>query len=562
MDRQRPRSRARGSDGRPSSGFRLFNAVIVIRWLSLAVASIGYVWNLISRQLDYGHFVPALAAALAYTLALSLFSRRLYGFHSRSRMFLVIDYTFSFVLWAVTGAVWSPFLIFCACSALFAGLHGGVRAGAIGGAGLVASFAVALWVKGQTFPILAAGDGLELALTYSSEFAVFPIGWAYAAGLVADLDAACRKLAVSRDVLARANRILDDRQQELLALSRIRAAILSTPHAGEILRTVLDALASTGFPGCSVWLLEDGALMEFPSDQHPAAIGEGSDEPVAVAVRRREVVHAAASPASPASPARGPAVAVPIASADEVYGALVVHETTRGPFEREAVELLTLFADEIALALQHTHMYEQAREYALVEERNRVSVELSETVVGKLDTAEKSARALQREDVPPDVARKLALLEETMHKALEDLHLAVLNWTSLEWDDRPRQLAERYANEFTVLSGIPVALTVLGDERPLAPAKAKDLLRVLQESLSNAWRHACTPSVRVELEFAPDGVVLAVCDDGCGYDPSVAAHGAGIGLKSMAERGRRHGGCVDVTSAPGEGTQVRMWMPW
>jgi signal transduction histidine kinase len=207
-------------------------------------------------------------------------------------------------------------------------------------------------------------------------------------------------------------------------------------------------------------------------------------------------------------------------------------------------------------------MYEQARGYALAEERNRVTVELNATVIAKLQLAEEYARAVQEEDISPDVARTLALLEETMRKALEDLALAVLNWSSLEWNECPGRLAQRYASEFTTLSGIPVTLSVRGEERPLGAAKAKDLLRVLQESLSNAWRHANTPSVSVELRFAEDGVALAVCDAGCGYDPALAARGAGIGLKSMQERGGRHGGRVDVTTAPGSGTQVRMWMPW
>jgi signal transduction histidine kinase len=172
------------------------------------------------------------------------------------------------------------------------------------------------------------------------------------------------------------------------------------------------------------------------------------------------------------------------------------------------------------------------------------------------------AKALQDEDVGPDVARTLALLEETMYKALEDLRLAILNWSSLEWEDRPRDLMGRYVSEFTALSGIPVALTVLGDERPLGPNAANDLLRVLQESLSNAWRHAGTPSVEVELRFGDEGVAMTVSDDGRGYDADAVANGAGIGLKSMSERGRRHGGCVRVETAPGEGTHVRMWMPW
>jgi signal transduction histidine kinase len=562
VDRRLPRSSIRGSETGSPSAFRLFSAVIVIRWLSLAVASIGYLWNLASPQLDYGHFVPACAAAVVYTVLISLFSRSVYRLHSRSAFFLAADYTFSLVMLASTGAVWSPFTMFCACSALFAGGRGNLRAGAAGGAGLVAIFAVALWSKGLTMSALAASDSMELALMYSIEFVVFSMAWAYASGLIADLDTTYSELSASRDAVSQTNAILDDRQRELLAISRIRAAILNSPHTEEIMATVLRALESMGFPGGTVFLVQDGALVAFPPLQPARTIDPDSDDPVAVAVRLHEKVSVGESVAGVSGDAPSPGVAIPIVFDDEAYGALVVEAEQGHEFGPETVELLGLFADELALALQHIRMYEQACEYALVEERNRVAVELNDTVVAKLQAAEEYARVVRGEDVPPDVARTLALLEETMHTALEDLGLAVLNWSSLEWDDRPGDLADRYAGEFTALSGIPVELTVSGVERPLGAAKAKDLLRVLQESLSNAWRHASTPSVRVALEFDDDGVAMIVSDTGRGYDPEAVAHGAGIGLKSMAERGRRHGGSVDMTSAPGEGTQVRMWMPW
>jgi signal transduction histidine kinase len=562
VDRRLPRSSSRGSEKGSPSAFRLFNAVIVIRWLSLAVASIGYLWNLASPQLDFGHFVPACAAAVVYTVLLSLFSRSVYRIHSHSMFFLAADYTFSLILLASTGTVWSPFTMFCACSALFAGGRGNVRAGVAGGLGLVAIFAAALWSKGLTMAALAASDGLELALMYAIEFIVFSVAWAYASGLVADLDIAYSDLSASRDAVSQTNAILDDRRRELLAISRIRAAILNSPHAEEIIGTVLRALESMGFAEGKVFLVQDGALVAFPPDQPARTIDPESDDPVAVAVRLHEKVTVREEAAFASEGGPRPGVVIPIVFDDEAYGALVVGEEQGHAFEAETVELLGLFADELALALQHIRMYEQACEYALVEERNRVAVELNDTVVAKLQAAEEYARTVQAQDVPPDVARTLALLEETMHKALEDLGLAVLNWSSLEWDDRPGDLADRYAGEFTVLSGIPVELTVSGVERPLGAAKAKDLLRVLQESLSNAWRHASTPSVRVALDFDDDGVAMVVSDTGRGYDPAVVAHGAGIGLKSMSERGRRHGGSVDVTSAPGEGTQVRMWMPW
>ena len=88
----------------------------------------------------------------------------------------------------------------------------------------------------------------------------------------------------------------------------------------------------------------------------------------------------------------------------------------------------------------------------------------------------------------------------------------------------------------------------------------REVLRIAQEALHNALRHADADQITVTLSDPGGGrLALEVADDGVGFDPADGALRARrLGLTSMAERAERIGGRLDVHSAPGEGTTVRL----
>jgi len=90
------------------------------------------------------------------------------------------------------------------------------------------------------------------------------------------------------------------------------------------------------------------------------------------------------------------------------------------------------------------------------------------------------------------------------------------------------------------------------------------VLRVAQEALHNALRHAEAATVRVELRATPGsrGALLTVADDGRGFVPAeVKRAGRHLGLVSMRERATGVGGTLRIESAPGTGTVVELEVP-
>jgi len=89
------------------------------------------------------------------------------------------------------------------------------------------------------------------------------------------------------------------------------------------------------------------------------------------------------------------------------------------------------------------------------------------------------------------------------------------------------------------------------------------LLRIGQEAITNAVRHGNAATVRVELRYHPESVVLSVRDDGKGFDtePATVPDGVHWGLRTMKERAEQIGGTLQITSAAGQGTAVEVAVP-
>lgn len=121
-------------------------------------------------------------------------------------------------------------------------------------------------------------------------------------------------------------------------------------------------------------------------------------------------------------------------------------------------------------------------------------------------------------------------------------------------------MVRRFAAEFQEQSGVIVELVACTHQcRDDCPGAELELLRILQEAVTNAHRHGQASTVRISLESSGGRDVLTVEDDGCGFEPESApdVQDGHFGLAVMQDRARRLGGRLHVRSRPGHGTVVR-----
>lgn len=262
-----------------------------------------------------------------------------------------------------------------------------------------------------------------------------------------------------------------------------------------------------------------------------------------------------------AHPPMGPFIGVPVRHGDEVLGIiLAANKTTGGEFTPHDQELLTLFAAHAAIALTNARLHEDSRELSAVAERARLARELHDAVSQKLFSIRAHARAAsvlaERDAARAAVA--MSAVSELAAEAQAELRAVIEGLAPPALDGLVASL-RRYADLAARAHGVRVSVT----ERsvpPLDPATEVAVYRVAQEALHNALRHSGGRCVTVSVSGASRRIVLEVTDDGSGFDP-LSAPGSGLGLASMRQRASTAGGTVQVVSAPGQGTTVRLEAP-
>ena len=230
-------------------------------------------------------------------------------------------------------------------------------------------------------------------------------------------------------------------------------------------------------------------------------------------------------------------------------------------------ELLVALAQQATLAVQLTRLAYRAKEAAVLMERTRIGQEihdgLAQAFTGillQLGAAEEFPSCRKRGS---ELAVTLSRIRELARDGLAEARRSVM---ALRLDQTRRaglelalrQLAERS----TVPGGVTCTFEGGGITTGLKPEHEHELLRIAQEAVSNAVRHARPHTVSITMTEESGQLILAVTDDGVGMEqsPELSAR-QGFGLASMRQRASAIGGDWQIESKPGRGTRVSVRMP-
>jgi signal transduction histidine kinase len=259
---------------------------------------------------------------------------------------------------------------------------------------------------------------------------------------------------------------------------------------------------------------------------------------------------------------------VPIRAREEVIGAFYLTEKEGAEaFDELDQEVIELLAAHAAIAITNARLYERSRELSILSERNRLALELHDVVSQKLFSlnlsAEAAATLISRD--PVAAGAQLHRVRELARESLAELRSLILGLRPA--DLRQDGLETALRKEAAMLSrvhGIEVEVDADCQGRPTGDDDCEgerelEVLRIADEALHNAVRHAAASHVVVTLDARGETLRVQIADDGVGFDPAdpeLRSHH--LGLTSMEERARELGGSLEVDSRPGSGTRVTL----
>ena len=274
-------------------------------------------------------------------------------------------------------------------------------------------------------------------------------------------------------------------------------------------------------------------------------------------------------------------LAVPIILGDEVFGCINV-EGLR-PFDEDDVTSVQIIADHLAVAIQNARLSSEARQAAVMRERQRLARDLHDAVSQALSSISLMSQSLVsawRRD-PAEGERRTHRLEELSRLAFAEMRALLRELRPSSGEVTPSELRSgveevrvvglkaalhRFANMLAPQTSI-IRLD-FGAYRQQDASLEEGLFLICREALSNAIRHSGARRVEVRGAIVVDELVMSVIDNGIGFDEGSQAERAksdqidvGIGLQTMRERAAALGALCQIHSQPGHGTSVIIRLP-
>ena len=254
-------------------------------------------------------------------------------------------------------------------------------------------------------------------------------------------------------------------------------------------------------------------------------------------------------------------ITVPVSVKGKIIGVLDIQSDQRNAFDQNDLELMRSLANQAGVAIENARLYEQARQVAVLEERQRLARELHDSVTQTLYGMGLYAQAAVGQLALGNLEQVAANLQEiidTSQEALAEMRLLIheLRPPVLEHDGLDGAIQARLS---AVEERAGLKANLKFDLAGRLPAAIEEgLYRIAQEALNNVIKHAHARLITVSLSQHDQVVTMEIADDGVGFDPGAVKARGGMGLPAMQERAAVLGGRLVVISKPGEGTRLVM----
>lgn len=256
---------------------------------------------------------------------------------------------------------------------------------------------------------------------------------------------------------------------------------------------------------------------------------------------------------------RRPAIVMPLRARDEVVGVIAIARgTEQPPFDESYLDLVRDFATHAAIALVLAAAREDARQLAVLAERERIAHDLHDHVIQRLFAAGMDLQGTLARARSPEVADRLNRTLDDLQTIIEEIRTTIFGLRSpaaVAGDFRHR--IQRVIAELTENRDLVTTVRMDGPMTAVGAELAEHAEAVTAEAVSNAVRHSGASRLTVQIGVA-DMFTLDVIDNGRGI---ASGNTRRSGLANMTRRAEQLGGSCEISSPPGGGTRVHWTAP-
>ena len=256
---------------------------------------------------------------------------------------------------------------------------------------------------------------------------------------------------------------------------------------------------------------------------------------------------------------------IPLSSGGQVNGRLDFRFNEERNFDAEELEIVRALATQASLAIQLTRLAKTARQSAVLEERNRLAGEIHDTLAQSFAGISMQLE-LAQEEMAATEGGSIGYIQHAYETAKFGLAEARRSVHSL------RSSALRESGFVTALQRLVERSNVAGrvrcdfrsdniPEESLPATVQHQLLRIAQEAISNAIRHAKPTVVTLKLRWDTPNLILQVKDNGSGISSALLEKSDGVGMGSMRDRAAQIGARLEIQTATGRGTSIIVTAP-
>ncbi len=220
---------------------------------------------------------------------------------------------------------------------------------------------------------------------------------------------------------------------------------------------------------------------------------------------------------------------------------------------------------------------DELRDYASLitrvqeEERRRLARELHDDTAQALIALSRGmdglAHAMSKQNLSTKDRQWFSSLQDLADSTLEGVRRACRDLRPSVLDDLGLRAALEWLSDSSAARGVPCTFTCCGCDQPAPSGAEIAIFRIVQEALSNIWRHSEATQASIDLRYLPELLQVTISDNGKGFvleehrpDPALNSHG-GLGLLGMRERATLIGATLTISSSPGAGCTIVVSLP-